>query len=94
MCVPHLTCMLQVLTNICLVDLKYITGKQIIEFAYEGRRRRFEVQTIAAKNVGDGLVYALDSLSLAPTPPQLWTVGWDCTVVIVAEKKITTPQKV
>ena len=76
------------------MDLKYITGKQIIEFAYEGRRQRFRVQSIAAKNAGDGLPNALDSLSLAPTPPQLWTVGWDCTVVIVAENKIPTPQKV
>ncbi len=86
--------MRQVLTNVCVVDLKYITGKQIIEFVYEGRPRRFGVQTIAAKNPGDALVDALDSLSLTPTRIQLWTIGWDCTVVIAAENKIAEPQKV
>lgn len=76
------------------MDLKYITGAQVVEFTYEGRRRRFGVQTIAAKNVDNGLVGALDALTLAPVPPQLWTVGWDCTVVIAAENKSTSPQKV
>ncbi|KJA16309.1 hypothetical protein HYPSUDRAFT_47520 [Hypholoma sublateritium FD-334 SS-4] len=76
-----------------LVDLKYITGAQVVEFTYEGRPRRFGVQAIAAKNAGDGIVSALDALSLAPAPPQLWTVGWDCTVVISTENKSTAPHK-
>ncbi len=87
--------MRQVLTNVCVVDLKYITGKQIIEFVYEGRPRAvWSTGLLPAKNPGDALVDALDSLSLTPTRIQLWTIGWDCTVVIAAENKIAEPQKV
>ncbi|KAF8187739.1 AAA family ATPase [Pholiota molesta] len=78
-----------------LVDLKYITNTQIIEFSYEGQRRRFTIQVISAKNASnsnvnnsDGLSRDLSALSLSPAT-QLWTVNWDCTVSITSDNPLT-----
>lgn len=77
------------------VDLKYITNTQIIEFSYEGQRRRFTIQVISAKNasnsnvnIPDGLSRGLSALSLDPAT-QLWTVNWDCTVSITSDNPLT-----
>lgn len=67
--------------------MKYITDAQIIEFAYEGKRRRFAIDSIAAKISPDATddasqlprsfsVLSIDSL------PQLWSVTWDCVISI------------
>ena len=52
------------------VDLKYITPSQVIETTYEGEPRRF---CITAKTFVD-----------TAHTSQLWTVGWDTSVSIVA----------
>lgn len=60
----------------------------MIEFHYEGRLRRFRVQSIRAKDknnsVNDGnesLLHCMKMLSIE-SPAQLWTVDWDCLVSI------------
>lgn len=78
----------------CTVDLKYITCAQILEVIYEGRRRRFSVDSISSqlpsgKEQLDGLVRGLGSLSVASST-KLWTVGWDCTVSIL-DKEVKDP---
>lgn len=80
-----------------LVDLKYITSTQVIEFNFEGRRRKFRIQDISAKNAissvsspSDNLSRVFDALALSP-PTQLWTVNWDATVSIVTDT--TVPQE-
>ncbi|KAF8959182.1 P-loop containing nucleoside triphosphate hydrolase protein [Flammula alnicola] len=83
-----------------LVDLKNITGTQIIEFSYEGRRRRFAIHSITPKSssksnvdVNDSLTPGFDALSMDPST-QLWTVNWDCTVSInvddLASREVTS----
>jgi AAA family ATPase len=71
------------------VDLKYITDAQIIEFAYEGKRRRFAIDSIAAKissNATDNASQLPRSFSVLSidSPPQLWSVTWDCVISIAA----------
>ncbi|EMD39468.1 hypothetical protein CERSUDRAFT_111775 [Gelatoporia subvermispora B] len=68
-----------------LVDLKYLSPTQTVDVVYEGRTRRFTVSSVstaeADDNAGKDLAAALQTLSL-DTTPQLWTVGWDTTVVL------------
>ncbi|KAF9473994.1 AAA-domain-containing protein [Pholiota conissans] len=78
-----------------LVDLKYITDIQVIEFSYEGQRRQFIIHLINAKvssntnsSVPGGLSRGFSALSL-DSPPQLWTVNWDCTVTITTDNPLT-----
>lgn len=78
-----------------LVDLKFITGNQTIEFTYEGTPRRFVVQSITPKGSqppkgdADALSQELTKLSLegdSPIPQpksQIWSTGWDCSVNIL-----------
>ncbi|CAK5284282.1 unnamed protein product [Mycena citricolor] len=61
-----------------LVDLKYITSKQILEVSYEQRIRRYRVQE------PENIEMKLSSLSLDSTP-QIWSVNWDTVVTIVPE---------
>lgn len=69
------------------VDLKYITDAQIIEFAFEGKRRRFAIDSIAAKISPDAtddpsqLPWTFSVLSI-DSPPQLWSVTWDSVISI------------
>ncbi|KIM36568.1 hypothetical protein M413DRAFT_449106 [Hebeloma cylindrosporum] len=74
-----------------LVDLKYITDAQIIEFAYEGKRRRFAVDAVAGKITPDAtddskqLPRILSVLSIESSSPQLWSVTWDCVISIATD---------
>lgn len=70
-----------------LVDLKYLTPTQTVEVVYEGRRRQFTVSSVSSqssradnKGIAD-LTETLQSLSI-DSPTQLWTVGWDTTVIV------------
>lgn len=69
-----------------LVDLKYVTSKQKFTLEYEGNANVFEVDTISLrsydKNTPEDLVSQLEGLKIDPVP-QIWTVGWDTTVVVL-----------
>ena len=60
----------------------------MIEFHYEGRLRRFRVQSIKAKDkdnlVNDGNESFLNCMKMLSieSPAQLWTVDWDCLLSI------------
>ncbi|KAF9651602.1 AAA family ATPase [Thelephora ganbajun] len=69
-----------------LVDLKYVTSNQKFTLEYEGNTNAFEVDTVSSrsydKNTSQDLVHQLEGLKIDPVP-QIWTVGWDTTVVIL-----------
>ena len=69
------------------MDLKYITSTQTLEVLFEGKTRRFELQSVSTRfeeegNSIDALAHDLDALGL-DAKPHVWTVGWDSTVVVV-----------
>lgn len=87
-------------TSANTVDLKYITCAQILEVAYEGRRRRFSIISISSQRSPteeqfDEFTHEFESLSVASSVT-LWKVGWDCTVSTVdkIDDQATTPYKV
>jgi hypothetical protein len=67
------------------VDLKYITSAQIFEVSFEGRIRRFGVDTISShqfkNDSADGLADDLQVLSVESSP-ELWIVGWDTSITV------------
>jgi AAA family ATPase len=68
------------------VDLKYLTSTQTVEVAYEGFSRRFTVDSISPTSAaGQDLVVSLEALSFNSSS-QLWTVGWDTSVSILANE--------
>ncbi|EKM47994.1 uncharacterized protein PHACADRAFT_214999, partial [Phanerochaete carnosa HHB-10118-sp] len=82
---------LPLLLREALVDLKYITHSQLVEVVYEGRNRRFAVQSVSrAINNGQNdlneLATNLNELAL-DSKPKLWTVGWDTFVTIYDDSK-------
>ena len=75
---------------IILVDLKYVTPTQVIEYKYEGHIRKFAFHSATPVNastkfssteVTGQLSRQLSKLSVESVP-QLWTVSWDCDVSI------------
>lgn len=78
-----------------LVDLKYVTGKQIFALRYEGGTKVFEVNAILPQschqNTPNDLVSQLNKLSIDPAL-QIWTVGWDTSVVIVPTDTLKSPE--
>ncbi|OCH87928.1 AAA family ATPase [Obba rivulosa] len=69
-----------------LVDLKYLAPTQTVDVVYEGRTRRFTVSSVSVSGEAGGkaekdLAATLQTLALDASP-QLWTVGWDTTVVV------------
>lgn len=71
-----------------LVDLKYVTSKQKFTLEYEGDVSFFEVDAISSQlyheNRSEVLVPQLQGLKLDPTP-EIWTVGWNTTVVVLPD---------
>jgi AAA family ATPase len=73
------------------VDLKYITSPQIIEFPYEGKRRRFVIDAIAAKLSPDATDDSSQNLSRSfnvlsiDSALQLWSISWDCVISIATD---------
>jgi hypothetical protein len=73
--------------------LKYILADQVFEVTFEGQKRRFCIASVNTQR-GEGgggddvLVDDLSRLSLghnnSPSSQQLWIVGWDTNVQIVA----------
>ncbi|KAJ7645471.1 AAA family ATPase [Mycena polygramma] len=72
---------LKLLVREALVDLKYVTSAQALEVTYEQEIRRFVV-TLPPPQQPETLEHKLDALSFAPAP-QVWTVGWDTSVVLL-----------
>ncbi|KAJ7134465.1 AAA-domain-containing protein [Mycena epipterygia] len=72
---------LKLLIRESLVDLKYVTSTQTVEVMYEQQIRRF-VATIPSQQSSENLESKFDALSLA-APRQVWTVGWDTSMVLV-----------
>lgn len=75
------------------VDLKYISITQVIEYKYEGQLRRFSFHSATPRNaatrssaaeVTSDLTRQFNKLSVDPAP-QLWSVSWDCNVLIHTE---------
>lgn len=77
-----------------LADLKYVTDKQKFALEYEGNTNIFEVDAISSqscdKNTPEDLVSHLEGLRIDPAS-QIWTVGWDTTVVISPADTLTSP---
>ncbi|KDQ26146.1 hypothetical protein PLEOSDRAFT_1094203 [Pleurotus ostreatus PC15] len=68
---------LSLLIRELIVDLKYLTSKQVIEVRYEGQLRRFSIASIASDKKTDApLEDAFTTLSVTPSP-NLWTASWD-----------------
>ena len=69
-----------------IVDLKYVTTEQKFTLEYEGGVSFFEVDAISPQsydtNEPGDLTPQLQGLKISPVT-QIWTVGWDTTVVIV-----------
>ncbi|KAF9448797.1 AAA family ATPase [Macrolepiota fuliginosa MF-IS2] len=81
-----------------LVGLKYITGRQVFEVHYEGRRRRFTIASITPKGSPDleaagSLTRGLETLSLTTTP-QIWLTTWDITVALTGSDLEGEPQAI
>lgn len=78
-----------------LVDLKYVTGKQKFALGYEGGTKVFEINAISSQschqNTPNDLVSQLEKLSVDPAL-QIWTVGWDASVVIVSADTLQSPE--
>ncbi|KAJ7095978.1 AAA family ATPase [Mycena belliarum] len=70
---------LKLLLREALVDLKYVTSRQIVEVIYEQKLRQFIVTSPSSQQSSEKLEFKFDALSL-DTQPQLWTVGWDTSV--------------
>jgi AAA family ATPase len=74
-----------------IVDLKFITSRQVIELSYEGITRQFTIHSIRPRDseehsqTGD-LSHSINALSISPQPLQLWKVDWDCTVSILEDQ--------
>ncbi|KAF7346185.1 AAA family ATPase [Mycena sanguinolenta] len=76
---------LKLLIRETLVDLKYVTSVQVIEVTYEQQTRRFVVTSTA-----DSLETKFDALTISP-PCRVWTVGWDTSVVLIADEVDSNP---
>ncbi|TRM62046.1 P-loop containing nucleoside triphosphate hydrolase protein [Schizophyllum amplum] len=68
-----------------LVDLRIVTSKQVLEVAYEGRPRRFVVQSMSdgarAGDPVDNLAKSLENVSI-DSAVRLGYISWDTTVSI------------
>ena len=70
------------------VDLGYITSTQTFDVVYEGEPRRFTLASVSTGPEAEqdpDIADKIQSLSLSDTPPKLWTVGWETTVVLGTE---------
>ncbi|KAF8133361.1 P-loop containing nucleoside triphosphate hydrolase protein [Boletus edulis] len=72
-----------------LVGLKFITSSQVMEVVYEGRPRRFFIDSITVRTPEAGdlvgpITKEIGSLSLQ-SQPHLWTTGWDTSVCILED---------
>lgn len=79
------SCVVALMAQSYIVDLKYITSRQVIELSYEGKIRQFTIHSIRPydlKEKGD-LSRAIDALSISSQTHQLWKVDWDSTVSIL-----------
>ncbi|KAF7422262.1 AAA+-type ATPase [Pleurotus ostreatus] len=78
---------LSLLIRELIVDLKYLTSKQVIEVRYEGQLRRFSIASIASDKKTDApLEDAFTTLSVTPSP-NLWTASWDTQVILLESDK-------
>lgn len=66
-------------------DLKYVTSKQVIEFVYESKRRRFSIAGISS-STSDELETQLSDLQLSTGSPKIWLANWDTTVSILEDQ--------
>ncbi|KAI0072999.1 AAA family ATPase [Panus rudis PR-1116 ss-1] len=69
-----------------LVNLRYLTPTQTLDVLYEGQRRRFTINSVStskSSEQADDLAQDLANLTLKASTSQLWTAGWDSTVVLV-----------
>ncbi|KAG6375937.1 P-loop containing nucleoside triphosphate hydrolase protein [Boletus reticuloceps] len=72
-----------------LVGLKFITSSQVVEVVYEGRPRRFFIDSITVRTPEAGdlvgpITKEIGSLSLH-SQSHLWTTGWDTSVCILED---------
>ncbi|KAF9490589.1 AAA family ATPase [Pleurotus eryngii] len=78
---------LSLLIRELIVDLKYLTSKQVIEVRYEGQLRRFSIASITSDKRSDGpLEDAFTRLSVTPST-KLWTASWDTQVTLLESDK-------
>ncbi|KAH0832261.1 P-loop containing nucleoside triphosphate hydrolase protein [Lanmaoa asiatica] len=83
-----------------LVGLRFITSSQIVEVSYEGRPRRFSLDSISLRppETGDlvsSITKEVKSLSFH-SQPLLWTTGWDTSVCILendSDHQVDYPHK-
>ncbi|KIJ14936.1 hypothetical protein PAXINDRAFT_155829 [Paxillus involutus ATCC 200175] len=82
-----------------LIGLKFLTPSQILEVLYEGRQRRFSVESVSARLGTGGSVSSIteDVRSLSVhSQLSLWTVGWDTSVDVldnVTDDQVDYPHK-
>ncbi|KAI0738851.1 AAA family ATPase [Daedaleopsis nitida] len=71
-----------------LIDFAYITHTQTFEVLYEGRTRRFNVASVSTTREAahdTDIADEIQSLSLSDSPPKLWSVDWETTVILDSE---------
>ncbi|KAJ7254363.1 AAA family ATPase [Mycena haematopus] len=72
---------LKLLIREALVDLKYVTSAQTVEVTYEQEIRRFVVTPTPSQQL-ENLEAKFGALALG-SACEVWTVGWDTSVVLV-----------
>ncbi|KAF8838488.1 AAA-domain-containing protein [Paxillus ammoniavirescens] len=82
-----------------LIGLKFLTPSQILEVLYEGRQRRFSVESVSARlGTGDSVSSIAEDVRSLSIHSQLslWTVGWDTSVDVldnVTDDQVDYPHK-
>ncbi|KAI0687036.1 AAA family ATPase [Earliella scabrosa] len=79
---------LTLLLREALIDLGYITPTQTLDIVYEGKTRRFSLTSVSTTREAaqdPDIAESIQSLSLSDSPPKIWTVGWETTVVLDTE---------
>ncbi|KAH7885147.1 P-loop containing nucleoside triphosphate hydrolase protein [Phlebopus sp. FC_14] len=78
---------LTLLLRECLIGLKFFLQTQLVEVQYEGRPRRFCIESVSASPPGslepvNSIAEDVRSLSIESTV-SLWTAGWETSVAIL-----------
>jgi AAA family ATPase len=86
-----LPCAVALMDKSYIVDLKYITSRQVIGLSYEGITRQFIIHSIRPRDPEEhsqskDLSQSIGALSISSQPVQLWKVDWDCVVSILEDR--------
>ncbi|KAI0691255.1 AAA family ATPase [Cerioporus squamosus] len=87
---------LTLLIREALIDLGYVTPTQTFDIVYEAKTRRFTLSSVSTSREAEedpDTADKIQSLSLSDTPPKLWTVGWETTVVLNTDSSKTAEDK-